>query len=98
MPPKRKADAGPEKEVGGKKAKQETKAQSESGRKSGREKKAPISYAEDSMIEESEKPKVGSYPMPQDPPGMKSTAYMCKHPAGEGSFLHAVNGCSTAEV
>mmetsp|Transcript_17545 Transcript_17545/g.42841 ORF Transcript_17545/g.42841 Transcript_17545/m.42841 type:complete len:304 (+) Transcript_17545:76-987(+) len=76
--PKTKPKAEPKgKAKGGKAGKAEPK---EGERKSSRERKTVASYAEDDIADEVAKPRPGSYPAPQDPPGMKSTAYMCKHP------------------
>ena len=66
-------------------------------RKSAREHSGPASYHEDELVacvqareEQTEKATISSggnffkYAAPADPPGMKSTAYMCKHPAVKG--------------
>ena len=86
MGPKRKdppAKADGDDSKKGKKSKAaDTVVKGEGTRKSGREKKA-VNYNEDAIIKETEtKPRAGGYSHPNDPPGMKSTAYMCKTPMG----------------
>lgn len=86
MGPKRKDPPAKADGDDGKKGKKSKAAASpangEETRKSGRERKV-VNYNEDTIIKESEtKPRAGGYSYPNDPPGMKSTAYVCKTPMG----------------
>ncbi len=71
-----------------KKGKTTSAPTAEPSRRSAREKKAPASYSEDAIIhaqEERHEEEIKQglrYRAPMDPPGMKSTAYLCKYPCG----------------
>jgi hypothetical protein len=66
----------------------------EGSRTSARDRKGPESYNEDALeahVNKREEKLTFSaggnfmkYSAPMDPPGMKSTAYVCKHPAMKG--------------
>jgi hypothetical protein len=77
-----------------KKAATAPKAAAEASRKSARDKKAPASYSEDAIVKaqedriEEEMVRGLRYRAPMDPPGMKSTAYLCKHPCGMHTQHH----------